>query len=79
MEDEKTENLVVEDTTENVGEQATEEVVEGEKTTTEPIVEEEKKYTEAELDEILARKKRNMERKLRREYEQMICKKLLNN
>ncbi len=69
MEDEKTENLVVEDTTENVGEQATEEVVEGEKTTTEPIVEEEKKYTEAELDEILARKKRNMERKLRREYE----------
>ena len=38
MEDEKTENLVVEDTTENVGEQATEEVVEGEKTTTEPIV-----------------------------------------
>lgn len=64
------ENLVVEETTENVGEQATEEVVNSEETTTDSIqVEEEKKYSEAEMNEILAKKKRNMERKLRREYE----------
>lgn len=62
-ENQENENLVVEETTENVGEQATEEVVNSEET------EEEKKYSEAEMNEILAKKKRNMERKLRREYE----------
>ena len=61
MEDERTvneeENLVVEDTTENVGEQATEEVVEGEENTAETdnsesiVAEEEKKYTEKEFND----------------------------
>ncbi len=85
MEDEKEEmlneeeNLVVEDTTENVGEQATEEVVEGEENTTETdnsesiVTEEEKKYTEKEfndrLNDLLSKKIARKEAKIRREYE----------
>lgn len=82
MEDEEIlndeENLVVEETNENVGEQATEQVVEGEESTSESdnsdknietVAEEEKKYTEKELDDILAKKIHNKERKIRREYE----------
>lgn len=77
--EELNENLVVEDTTENVGGQATEEVAEGEENTTESneskqtIVEEEKKYTEKELNdrlnEILSQKIAKKEAKIRREYE----------
>lgn len=79
MEDEKTlneeENLVVEDTTENVGEQATEEVVEGEENTAETdngestVTADEKKYTEKELDDLLSKKIARKEAKIRREYE----------
>lgn len=73
------EDLVVEETTENVGEQATEEVVEGEEQATESnneeenVVEEEKKYTEEELNarvnELLKKKLHRQETKVRKEYE----------
>ena len=81
MEDEKEEmlneeeNLVVEDTTENVGEQATEEVVEGEENTAETdngesaVTADEKKYTKKELDDLLSKKIARKEAKIRREYE----------
>lgn len=81
MEDEKEEmlneeeNLVVEDTTENMGEQATEEVVEGEENTAETdngesaVTADEKKYTKKELDDLLSKKIARKEAKIRREYE----------
>ncbi|MGN0693738.1 MAG: hypothetical protein ACI4LK_02365 [Lentihominibacter sp.] len=67
-------DLVLEDT-ENVGEQTTEETVEGETTAdTEQV--EEKLYTEAELnarvDEILGKKIARKEAKIRKEYEKKL-------
>lgn len=83
MEDEEIlndeENLAVEETDENVEEQTTEEIVEGEENSAETddsnetVTEEEKKYTEKELndrvDDLLSKKLARKEAKIRREYE----------
>jgi hypothetical protein len=71
---EENENLVT-DVTENVDEQATEELVEAEKDVEEDTTTEEqpKMYTEEELndrvDELLAKKLKRQENKIRKEYE----------
>lgn len=69
---EENENLVT-DVTENVEELATEELVEGAKVEEEPTEELPKVYTEEELnsrvDELLAKKLKRQENKIRKEYE----------
>lgn len=68
MEDNKE---LVEETTENVEEQATEELVDGTTDTTESIEEEKpvKTYTDEEVDEIVKKKLYRKENKIREEYE----------
>ena len=68
MEDNKE---LVEETTENVEEQATEELVDGNTDTTESIEEEKpvRTYTDEEVDEIVKKKLYRKENKIREEYE----------
>lgn len=70
---ENNEELVLEDNTENVEEQTTEEIVDGNGDTTEESIEEEKApirtYTDEEVDDIVKRKLHRKETKIREEYE----------
>lgn len=70
---ENNEELVLEDNTENVEEQTTEEIVDGNGDTTEEPIEEEKApvrtYTDEEVDDIVKRKLHRKETKIREEYE----------
>ena len=70
---ENNEELVLEDNTENVEEQTTEEIVDGNGDTSEEIVEEEKApirtYTDDEVNEIVKKKLYRKETKIREEYE----------
>ena len=71
MEDNKE---LVEETTENVEEQATEELVEGTTEPTEEVVQSEpvKTYTDAEVDEIVKKKLYRQEQKLNKEFNKQL-------
>ena len=66
---ENNEELVLEDNTENVEEQTTEEIVDGNGDTTEEPIEEEKApirtYTDEEVDDIVKRKLHRKETKIK--------------